>query len=304
MEKYAQKAITGILLVAVFTLMATSSCRAEANSTNLTDLSLDNMQAYLKATGQEGFSLNRGIKVPAVPEFVGWTNWGEIYLKGGIDVQIMGNSLLVKVGFIRGTFDSYTKTYKAEPVITLQNESAMAPYLRSGQSNHYILGTQDVYAEFMGQSVRIINYTNASEEVTISCSDLLAKWATYASDHCAKHLDKTYCLVPQILWNGSYKQYGWVTTENKPLYYTTSTPQDYVDLYKQLPPNYVNEYRPTAYSLALRLAFVLSPSQADIWEIRQMTAEEAGDAMVDESKNHKNIFTPSSLNVTGIEVVK
>lgn len=262
MKKHKQKVVSGIILFMMFTLAAISTCRAAAASQNLTE--------------------SKDVKVTTAPEQVGWTDWEDIYFNGGVKIKFVGQDLLVKAGFIRGVYDSYTKTYKAEPVVFLQTESIITSYLRSGQSEHYNLGTGSVTAAFTEESVKISNYAKASEQVTISYSDLLAKWVTYASTHCAKHLDKRYCLVPQILRNGSYKQYGWVATENTPLYYTTSMPQDYVDLYKQVPPNNVTQYRPIVYSLPLRLAFVLSTSQPNIWEIRQMTAEEIGEAMLEE----------------------
>lgn len=304
MKKHNRKAVNGILLFAMCTLIAISTCRAAATSQNLTDLSVGNIQAYLKTTGQDGLLIDNDVEIPAAPDLLGWTDWETMYSSGGVSVQFMGQSLLVHLEFIRGVYDSYTKTYKAEPVVDFHSGSIMTSYIRSGKSEHYNFGVANVNAVFTGESVKLSNYANPSQQITVSYSDLLAKWASYASTYCAKHLDKRYCLVPQVIWNGSFKQYGWVATENTPLYYTTSMPQDYVDLFKQIPPNYVNQYRPIAYSLPLRLTFVLSTSQTNIWEIRRMTDEEAGDAMLDETKSKKNLFMPSLVNTTRSVITK
>lgn len=312
MKKCTHKTIIGILSGLVFALAAIS-CHAEVSYSNITELPMEDIRSYLTETEQKGYSFDSDIKVPAVTEFLYWRSWEDLYRKGGVDVQFQGRKLMVKLGFIRGSFDSYTQTYKAEPVINLfvnESESAMFPYLRSGQSARYVwtntVGTLNITIEFLGQAVKISNNANTSEQVIVSYSGLLTTWADSASSYCSGHLAKNYCIVPQRLWNGSLYNLGWVVTENTPLYFTTAMPQDYVELFLQEPtaPEFKKSYKPISYSLPLRLTFVLSPSQADVWEIRQMTAEEAGNEMVAGYKNHKypSIFT--SLSVPGIEVTK
>jgi len=297
----------------VFALAAISSCHAEVNSQNTTELPLDDIRTYLTETGQKGFSFDSEMKVPAVPEYLDWRSWEDLYRKGGVDVQFQGRKLMLKLGFIRGSFDSYTQTYKAEPVITLlvnESELVMFPYLRYGQSARYVwtntAGTLNVAIEFLGQTVRISNNANPSEQVTASYSDLLTTWVDFASNYCSEHLAKKYCIVPQRLWNGSLYQLGWVVTENTPLYYTTAMPQDYVELFLQesTAPEFKKSYKPISYSLPLRLTFVLSTFQTDVWGIRQMTAEEAGNEMVAGYKNHKYPSIFPSLSLPGIEVAK
>lgn len=313
MEKCTHKAIIGILSGVVFALAAISSCHAEGNSQNITELPMDDIRTYLKETGQKGFSFDSDMKFPAVPEFLYWRSWEDLYGKGGVAVQFQGRKLMVKLGFIRGSFDSYTQTYKAEPVISLlvnESELAMFPYLSSGQSARYVwtntVGTLNVTIEFLGQAVKISNNANTSEQVTVLYSDLLRTWVDFASSYCSEHLAKKYCIVPQRLWYGSLYKLGWVVTKNTPLYYTTAMPQDYVELFLQesIAPDFKKSYKPISYSLPLRLTFVLSPSQADVWEIRQMTAEEAGNEMVAEYKNAKTPSISALLSVAGIEVIK
>lgn len=313
MKKCIHKVIIGILSGVVFALAAISSCHAEVNPQNITELPLDDIRAYLMETGQKGFSFDSEVKVPAVPEYLDWRSWEDLYGKGGVDAQLQGRKLKVKPGFIRGSFDSYTQTYKAEPVISLlvnESELAMFPYLRSGQSAHYVwtnsVGTLNVTIEFLGQTVKISNNANTSEQVTVLYSDLLTTWVDFASSYCSEHLAKKYCIVPQRLWNGSLYKLGWVVTENTPLYYTTAMPQDYVELFLQesIAPDFKKSYKPISYSLPLRLTFILSTLQTDVWGVRQMTAEEAGNEMVAEYKNHKYPSIISSLSVPGIEVAK
>ena len=290
MKNHICKVVAGILSV-----IATPLCQAvEPTFSNLANLSLDNLQPYLEA----------GIPVRAAPEFVNWENLADPYnLKAGIDVQFLGQRTTVTLGFIRGSFDAYTQTFKTEPVISLHvnGNTNTSPYVRPGQAlDSYWSGTgwdSHLITKFDGNYVTISNFKNPSEMAFVYLSDLREKWKIGASRYCSKHLNKKYCLVPQNLWNDSREhQSGFVITENTPLYYTTSMPQDYVDLFKQRPPDYAFNFKPIAYSLALRLTFVLSDPVMQVWQIRQMTAEEAADVMLDESKSHKQPFASPSLS--------
>lgn len=301
MTKNYSKACMYTLLVAWGIMPATSPLSAyAADSQNHADSILSEMSGYLTETGQESLSVADSAAVPIAPEFIGWNvTWVDLYENWGVDHQFAGHKLTVKLGFVRGVFDAYTQTYKAEPVIKLidSSDNLTYPYLRVGPSKNYIGGSLDVRIEFNGQTVDILNYKNTAERVKIPYADLLAKWTAYASRNCSNHLGKKYCLVPQYLWDGA-RRYGFVATANTPLYYTTNLPQDYVELYKE-EAGTIN-YKPIAYSLALRLAFVLSPDQRDIWEIRVMTPEEIGEAMLERSKT-RTILCDNLLPTTGVK---
>lgn len=268
-----------------------------ADSQNHSVSILNGINGYLKETDQAQLALAVNVDIPAAPEFIGWNAlMSDLYANWGVDHQFTGHKLMVRLGFIRGDFDVYTQNYKAVPVVSIYDvsENLLYGYLRVGPSKNYVGGTLDVRMEFNGQTVEILNYKNTSERVTIQYSDLLAKWTAYASNNCSNYLSKKYCIVPQYLWDGAH-HYGFVVTANTPLYYTTNLPQDFVELYKEEAGN--TNYKPIGYSLALRLAFVLSPDQKNIWEIRPMTPEEIGEAMLERSRNHV-IHSDSSVPAT------
>ncbi|HAH31129.1 MAG TPA: hypothetical protein DCL44_02325 [Elusimicrobia bacterium] len=285
MKKHYSKIWTHILL-AVWGIMSGMPKVSAADFQNQSGSMLNEIKTYLKGTGQEAISLAANTEVPVAPEFVGWDATGDnLLINGGVSRQFSGHTLVAKLGFIRGNFDSYTQTYKTETVVTVYDWTAniICPYYSVGQNMKSVFGDLEVQVIFNGQTVEIQNNKNTSEQATIQYSDLVASWTSYASGNCSTHLGTKYCLVPQYLWNGVHR-FGFVATTNTPLYYTTNLPQDFIELYKQEPSN-IN-YKPIAYSLALRLAFILSPDQKNSWQIRPMTSEEVGEAMLNRARTY------------------
>jgi len=262
----------------------------------------------LKETGQASFLVNSVIGVPSAPELVNkGASAEDLYTKGGVDIKFRGHTLTVKLGFIRGDYDAFTQTYKAKPVISvvdnLTTPPLMTPYIVNGGIKSAVFTNISVNVEFQGQTVKISDYNKPSKQVIVLYSDLLAKWAAFASGYCSDYvnLGKRYCFVPQSLNSESYQQCGFVATENTPLYYSTSVPQDYVELgrYEQ---SGTWSYSPITYSLALRLAFVFSPDQK--WEIREMTSEEIGEAMVERSRDRgasSGSLLPTTVKTKSVE---
>jgi hypothetical protein len=214
-------------------------------------------------------------------------SFGDVYASLEKNFTLNGNNLAIKLGFIRGDFDSYSQTYKAKPVVALRNVDAnlVFSFIRFGQrvDNGWNTAATSgrVFVGFQAQSVEVTDFYDATKSVSIPYSELVSKWSEHASAYCSWYAGKKYCLVPQTFWDGSYHQSGFVLSEGGPLYSTTSLPQDYVGLFREEPSSFTPSYRPIVYSLALRLAFVLSPNQKNVWEIRQMTTAEVGEAMVD-----------------------
>lgn len=247
------------------------------------DFAID-IASLLKTSGQDiSLSVDTS-KIPPPQTFIGWnTSWQDLLITGAMEQQFAGHRLAIRLGFIRGNFDTYTQTYKAEPVAFLYDltDDLLYPYLRAGSEKNFQGGTLDVWIKFSGKTVEIRNNKNVAEQTAFQFSDLLAKWTTFASPYCSTYFDAKYCLVPQRLWDGM-NHYGYVTSTSFPLYHTTNLPQDYVELYKEENGN--TNFKPIAYSLPIRFAFVLSPDQKYLWGLRTMTAAEVGDAMIDRSK--------------------
>lgn len=239
--------------------------------------------------------------IPLVPNpsiFVKWgATWDDLYKDWGVELQLLEHTLTIKLGFMSGTYDSYTQTYKAQPVVYVTHRYSggftMTNYLVSGAAQHFTwtnpAGTLDINAVFDGKTVTVSDYANASNKVQVTYLVLLEKWREYAeTGNYFHYLGNKYYIVPQSTWQGDGFHFGYVISGNSPQYYTTGFPQGYVELYKES--GNATTYLPVAYSLATRLAFVLSPTQKKTWEVRQMTAEEVGEAMVNRTNNH----TPSS----------
>ena len=246
--------------------------------------------SYLTETYNKSLPIIGSAKVPDTPEFIGWNGtWRDLYVDWGVDRQFLGHKLTVKLGFIRGDFDSYTQTYKAEPVVTIldnsiENSNVICSYLARGASANRnwtnAIGPISITISFNGQAVTISNSANPTEQITVSYSELLAQWTGFASRNARTIFGTKYYVVPQSLWVGGHRN-GFVVTTNSPLYYTTGLPQDFIELYKQENSTVNPNYKPVAYSLALRLAFVLLPDQKNTWEIRPMTPEEVGEAILE-----------------------
>jgi len=281
MKRHYSKVWIYALLIVWGIMPAMSSMKAHAaDSQNNFNSALNGITNY--ETGQEI------LPVPSVgvlaygPNVANWDGWRE-ESGGWTDQLFAGHHLAVRLGFIRGDFDAYTQTYKAEPVIKLEDssEKLIYSYLRVGPGRNYTGGSLNISVEFNKQTVHIRNNKNPSEQATIQYSDLLAKWASFASDLCSDYLGKKYCFFSQSLfWDGVWR-YGFVATTDTPLYYTTNLPQDFIELFKKEKGD--TSLKPIAYSLALRLAFVLDPRQEYAWKIREMTSEEIVEAMLERS---------------------
>lgn len=238
-------------------------------------------------------------------DFVFWTaSWDDLNASCEKKFMFYGSNLAVKLGFVRGAFDSYSQTYKAEPVVALRNidTDLVYPFIRVGQRVNNGWNTASfagrVFVEFQPQSVIITDYYDSSKTLTVPYAELLRKWETHAAAFCSWHFGKKYCLVPQRFWDGAYHQNGFILSEGAPLFSATSRPQDYVGLFRQEPTTYVPNYRQTVYSLALRMAFILSPNLQDTWELRPMTSAEVGEAMVDRMSTMTFPIRTSSTLIT------
>lgn len=245
---------------------------------------LSELEMYLEDGGKEILPASAESDVPRAPEYITFTDGAEETLdNGGINRKFGGHSVYVKLLFLRGNYDPYTQTYKSIPAVSIHDATAasMGKSILSGENYNFTFNDLKLYVEFAGKAVTLKNNSVPSESVTLEYDDLLLAWAANASKYCSIHLSAKYCFVPQHYWDGAH-HYGLVVSSNTPLYYTTGFPQDFVELYKTENGNL--SFKPIAFSLSIRSAFVLSPDQRYLWEFRPMTAEEVGEAMIDRTK--------------------
>jgi len=212
---------------------------------------------------------------------VDWDWWVEdLTVAGWNDFVLDGHKLSVRVRFINGGFDQYAKTYKAAPVIQLKDfdKGLTYPYVRVGERRTFVGEKLDVGLEFNKPTIIIRNHLNPTEQKTLQYSELLKAWNELALRTCSDRLGRKICLYSQTMWDGTAWRYGFVVTEDAPLYYTTNLPQEYVELYKFEGGEWI--YKPTAFSPATRLAFIYAPNVIKSWRIREMTDEELGEVIV------------------------
>jgi hypothetical protein len=260
------------------------------------------INSYLKDTKQDTLTAAADLAVPlAASESIGFNDdENEMLNNGAISLNFSGHTVYVKLLFLRGNYDSYTQTYKSVPAVSVHDMTAslLGECVFAGESNTFKYGGMSLYVGFAGKTITLKNNNVPSESVTLQYEDLLSAWAANAEKHCSMHLAAKYCFVPQYYWDGAHR-YGFVVSANTPLYYTTGLPQDFVELYKTK--NGDTSFKPIAFSLSLRSAFVLSPDQKYIWEFRPMTAEEVGEAMVNRAKPlisaSIGLTSPTSTNV-------
>lgn len=221
-------------------------------------------------------------------DFAFWNaSFEDLYTNCEKSFKVNGNTFAVRLSFVRGGFDAYSQTYKAEPIVSLRNidGNRVYPFIRIGQRIDYPWGTGSssgrIFVEFQPQSVVVTDFYDSAQTVSIPYLELIEKWNAHSSGFCSWYLGRKYCLVPQTFWDGAYHQYGFAVTEGASLYPATGRPQDYVGLFREEPITFAPTYRQIVYSLALRLAFVLSPNLKNTWELRPMTAVEVGEVMVD-----------------------
>ena len=236
-------------------------------------------------------------------EIIEWNaTWSDIYGDGVINVEFLGHKLALKAAFLRGEFDSYTQTYKTVPaVITIDDKgndmyTVGVPVLIDKEKK-FTFGNNEtkisIKVKFHGNDIEIVKTDDLNQKILISYQDIFNEWLEFAEKYKYSILDKIYFFVPQKIWFDDSFRNGFVISTNNPLYYTTGLPQDFVELYKtaEFPADY--EYKPVGYSLATKLAFVLSDTQEDIWQIREMTAEEIGEEMLNETQRQKKTLTDS-----------
>jgi hypothetical protein len=250
---------------------------------------LSEISQYLEDTGQDDRTLDVSTNAPATPEYIAFNaTYSEFLVNGGIKRKFSGHSLYVKLLFQHGGYDSYTQTYKAIPALVVNDDTAglISRIVTIGTNTNVTFKNLSLHIEFGNQTVVFNNNNISTETVTLQYSDLSSAWAANAVSYCATHLGAKYCLVPQQYWDGSY-HYGLVVTANTPLYYTTNFPQDFVELYKKESENL--SYKPVVYSLPVKIAFVLSQDQKNIWQVRPMTPDEVGEAMVERAPVARSI---------------
>lgn len=201
--------------------------------------------------------------------------------------------LQIRLGFRKGDYDSYSKIYKAVPVVYAiesfllddsADDTAAFGFYDLGETyfesdRHYWGGS---YLQFSGTGQSIVvkeckDYEGACEVFdSLDTASLYDSWQTGGQKYGVQIGDRKFYMVPQKLNHGNGYTFGYVLTENEPLHPLTGLPQDFIELFRR-DFNAPMTFRPKAYSLALGLTFEFKSKYT--WEVRPMQDAEVQEAM-------------------------
>jgi len=271
---------------ALFPIFPLLGCAEEHKTEELTSRMLSDIGIYLEGTD---ISVIGEIKSPPTPVYTGWNvSWADEFINWGVDKQLLGHKLATKIGFVRGKYDAFAKTYKAEPVITvldtsIPNSFTILPYMGNGQKINQNwtndVGAISVNIEIKNQQVTISNPAQPGEKILVPYGEMVSQWSNFASRYALLVSGKRYYAIPQTIWGNNTYYSGFVVTEDAPLFYTTNLPQDYVEVFRKKDGE--TTYAPKAYSLPLHLTFELSTTQKNTWEVHAMTEAERVHCLTD-----------------------
>lgn len=217
-----------------------------------------------------------------------------------------GKKYAVKLLFMRGAYDTYVKTFKARPYFCLQDITDPAgaltwPYrpLDGSEAVNFYFENEG-WDDYLSVARNGGNLTVSACDKDDKCSELLSfaarllyeDWRAMSKDRALPVAGRKLFLVPQLSYDGETMAYGYVISENSPLYFTTGMPQDYVQLFRDGSDGFY-DFRPKAYSLATKLVFEMAPpAEGDIhpsWTVREMDGTEIQEALDEMLANRSRI---------------
>lgn len=240
-----------------------------------------------------------GIKLrPAPAPTLAWDYPNDLLqYTGSWNFELKDRKYAIKLGFRQGTYDSYAKTFKARPILTLIRD------VSDTEGEGFVNFTRLVYLDELESEGLISFYADNNDYLSISktagkltaqdcnldtekCEDistvnireLYTAWGKTAEAFPALVGERKIYAMPQLFFEDVIK-YGYVVTERSPFYYTTGAPQDFVELFRKDGEGNMS-FRPKAYSLVLGLTFELKSSEyPQTWTVREILESEVQDAI-------------------------
>jgi len=215
--------------------------------------------------------------------------------------------------FGRGLYDSYAKTFKAQPELMLEIiEGQTWPGIpfEADFDKYFDLRSepQERLNLFRDRdNVHIAVFLGEGDAMTCPFSDsvpiksLYSKWAAWASGSQVTVFDKRFFMVPQASKGEEFWSYGYVLSEKSPLQKTTGLPQDYVELFRENAEGMM-DFKPKAYSLPLGLVFELQEVNDELgsWDVRPMLESEMQEAINDSLGGRKG-FLPAAAALKAVK---
>ncbi len=213
------------------------------------------------------------------------------YKPGKDEFIYAGYRYSLKVLFGKGVYDSYSRTFKASPYLTLDiSDGGRWPLfpLEGLKTADFDVTDENDYGCLLRVS-RDRSYLRVSgrgegpsfsDVASLRVSSLYEDWAANARPQALKVGEKTVYLVSQATMEEETRnwRYGYVVSVGAVVQPSTGLPQDFVELFRNTSDG-VNNYRPKAYSLALGIVFELQDASYQLWSVRPMRDEEVEDAM-------------------------
>ncbi|MDO8804503.1 MAG: hypothetical protein Q7R35_08725 [Elusimicrobiota bacterium] len=235
-----------------------------------------------------------------LPQELSWQHsLQELFIDGGMQFEYAGRKYSIKLGFDRGTYDSYVQNYKSLHIfifsqIRIGEAEAFSvwPIVKLYKSNSASLTLNDgriIRLAVEGGSVMI--YTNTGAKITsFLYAQFWSVWEQNAYRYPRNYKGVTGYFVPQsIPINNTYRS-GYVVSESYPYFPTTRMPLDFVELYKYDAANTAYTYKPTAYSIPLGLVFKFSGGvTGNYWVLDELRPEDLQDALADELKSDREL---------------
>ncbi|HAT72977.1 MAG TPA: hypothetical protein DCS63_09200 [Elusimicrobia bacterium] len=226
--------------------------------------------------------------------------------------EFKGKQYTVKLDFKQGAYDPYVKSYKARPILSINDVTGMDEFGIISASQFIYLdelagdGIMMIYLDETS-NLTLLRYGNsillqACNPETGTCEDinkrtigeLYAFWELAAKEFPVTIGGRKLYMVPQDFLDGGFRS-GYVVTEKSPLYYTTGQPQDYVELFRT-GEDWNLQFRPKAYSLALGLTFELTGSVYPYtWTVREILDSEVQEAINESLANRGRGAAPNPV---------
>lgn len=218
---------------------------------------------------------------PISAELYAADNW-KLFDWGAKTFEFEGSTYAIKLSFVRGQYDPFAKTFKAEARYTLADVTKVydtvtywhARVMKGDIETFGIGGNKELWIFLSNGTVIVKCYDKtagkSSEVVSFPYKELRDLWAQNAWADMYWINGKNYFFVPQQTWDGAVVRGGFVISQGEPFYYTSAMPIDYVELYRVQ--DGLTTYTPIGYSVPTMKAFDFLGQ--DTWMARDMTTEE------------------------------
>lgn len=244
------------------------------------------------------------LKDPIIQDFPNYP-YGDIFYHGGLSFKLEGRAYSLKLGFRRGHYDDYVKTYKTKRVLFF---SEVTDFIAgdwpdiSSQLLDIIDGDKHGALSFSPVStgaaekfkfiysagcILIYLYNEKTGEETylvdLTVRDLAKAWANDAERYAFTYDGRKIYAVPQLIsdYSKDAEEFGYVLSENAPFHYTTALPLDFMALVRRKYSEDLFSYKPVGYSIPLGIAF--EKRQENGWTLREIHPGELHDALNDEA---------------------